>query len=236
MRFNALKEEEYQLMKKANFRFILYGMESGNQKTLDKLDKGIKVNDIINGAKIASSAGLEVHATIMLGYPWESLKDAKKTIALAKYCFQKGYFNTMQATIVIPYPGTPLWKECKEKKWLLTEEYERYDMREPIMKTPFPAKEIYELEQELYSSFMTPQYIIRKILSIRSWHDFTYLFYMARKLLGHLLDFNPNQTRTSFFSLVFWQDTFRVFGKHLFKDKTAATSIVNPRNTDRSTF
>ena len=29
-------------MAKAGFRFILYGMESANQKTLDKLDKGNK--------------------------------------------------------------------------------------------------------------------------------------------------------------------------------------------------
>ncbi|MDO8609167.1 MAG: radical SAM protein, partial [bacterium] len=72
MRFNAIKQDLYYLMKKANFRFILYGMESGNQKTLDKLDKGIKVEEIIEGSRMASKAGLEPHATIMLGYPWES--------------------------------------------------------------------------------------------------------------------------------------------------------------------
>lgn len=216
MRFNAINQELYNLMKKANFRFLLYGMESGNQKTLDKIDKGIKVQDIINGAKMASCAGLEPHATVMLGYPWETYKDAKKTIKLAKECFDKGYFNTMQATITIPYPGTPLYRECKEKGWLLTEDYERFDMREPVMKTPFPAEKIYELEQELYSSFMTPKYIFRKIISVRSMHDFLYLFYMAKKLLGHLLDFDPNQTKASFLSFSFWKDTVKSFSKHLF--------------------
>lgn len=217
MRFNAISQDLYYLMKEANFRFILYGMESGNQKTLDKLDKGIKVKDIVSGGMMASKAGLEVHATIMLGYPWESYKDAKKTIKLAKECFDKGYFNTMQATITIPYPGTPLWKECKEKKWLITEDYERYDMREPIMTTPYPKEKIYDLEQELYSAFMTPKYIFRKIVSIRSFHDFTYLFYMAKKLIGHLLDFDPNQTKVSIFSLNFWRNaSSKLFG-HLFK-------------------
>jgi len=217
MRFNAINQELYHLMKKANFRFILYGMESANQKTLDRIEKGIKVKDIINGAKMASSAGLEPHATIMLGYPWESYKDSKRTIKLAKYCFEKGYFNTMQATIIIPYPGTALWKQCKENNWLLTEDYERYDMREPVMKIPFPQEKIYELEQELYSAFMTPRYVIRKIVSIRNLHDFLYLFYMAKKLLGHLLDFDPNQTKVSMFSLAFWKNaSSKLFG-HLFK-------------------
>ena len=217
MRFNAIKQDLYYLMKKANFRFILYGMESGNQKTLDKLDKGVKVDEIINGGRMASKAGLDVHATIMLGYPWETLADAKKTIKLAKDCFKKGYFNTMQATITIPYPGTPLWKECREKGWLLTEDYDRYDMREPVMKTPFPAERIYELEQELYSAFMSPQYIFRKILSVRSPHDFLYFFYMGKKLLGHLLDFDPNQTKVNFISFAFWKNSFNALYKNLSK-------------------
>lgn len=225
MRFNAINQDLYHLMKKANFRFILYGMESGNQYTLDKIQKGIKVKDIINGSRMASIAGLEPHATIMLGYPWESYKDAKRTIDLAKYCFEKGYFNTMQATITIPYPGTPLWKECKQKGWLLTEDYNRYDMREPVMKIPFPKEKIMELEQELYSSFMTPKYIIRKILSIRNFHDFKYLFYMAWKLLAHLLDFDPNQTKVNFFSFSFWKNASKSLGKHFFKTKTKVVNL-----------
>ncbi len=220
MRFNALTQEYYNLMGKAGFRFILYGMESANQKTLDKLDKGTKEADTINGSRMATKAGLEPHATIMLGYPWESYKDAQRTIEVAKYCFKRGYFTTMQATIVIPYPGTPLFRECKEKGWLLTEDYERYDMREPVMKTPFPKEKIYELEQELYSSFMTPQYIMRRIASVRSFHDFKYFFYMAWKLLAHLLDFDPNQTKVNIISLAFWKNAIKSLAGHFFKGKT----------------
>lgn len=221
MRFNALNQEYYNLMVKAGFRFILYGMESGNQKTLDKLDKGTKEEDTINGARMAARAGLEPHATIMLGYPWESYEDAKRTIEVAKYCFKKGYFNTMQATIVIPYPGTPLWKECKETGWLLTDDYEDYDMRRPVMKIPFALEKFLALEQDLYSTFLSPQYMARKILSIRSLHDFMYLFYMAKKLFGHLLDFDPNQTKVSFTSWAFWKNAAKRLGGHFVRVKTA---------------
>jgi len=221
MRFNAVNQEYYDLMGKAGFRFILYGMESGNQKTLDKLDKGTKEADAINGPRMARNAGLDPHITIMLGYPWESYEDAKRTIEIAKYAFKKGYYETMQATIVIPYPATPLWKQCKENGWLLTEDYDDYDMRQPVMKTPFPKEKILELEQDLYSAFMTPQYITRKLLGIRSLHDFMYLFYMGRKLIGHLLDFDPNQTKVSFFSPKFWKNAISTLGKHLITPKTS---------------
>lgn len=221
MRFNALNQEYYDFMGKARFRFILYGMESGNQKTLDKLDKGTKEADAINGPRMAKKAGLDPHITIMLGYPWETYEDARRTIEIAKYAFKKGYYETMQATIVIPYPGTPLYKECKEKGWLLTDNYEDFDMRRAVMKTPFPVEKIYELEQELYSCFMTPQYVMRKILGIRSLHDFMYLFYMGKKLIGHLLDFDPNQTKVNYASPMFWKNaTIKLF-KHFFTPKTS---------------
>ena len=221
MRFNAINQEFYDLMGKAGFRFILYGMESGNQKTLDKLDKGTKEADAINGPRMARKAGLDPHITIMLGYPWETYEEAKRTIAIAKYAFKKGYYETMQATIVIPYPGTPLYKECKEKGWLLTDDYDDFDMRQPVMKTPFPHEKLLELEQELYSSFMTPQYITRKLLSIRSPHDFMYLFYMGKKLIGHLLDFDPNQEKVSFVSPKFWKNAFMKLSKTFMTPKTS---------------
>jgi radical SAM superfamily enzyme YgiQ (UPF0313 family) len=177
MRLNALSQEYYDLMGKANFRFILYGMESGNQETLDRLDKGMQVHQIEEGARMAKKAGLEPHLTIMLGYPWETEEMARNTIAVAKHCFDKGYVDTMQATITIPYPGTPLYTECIEKDWLLVDpdDYEAFDMRGPVMKIPFEKEVLFELTQELYSSFATPKFIIRKILSVRSYTDAKFL-------------------------------------------------------------
>lgn len=221
MRFNAISNQElYDLMGRAGFRFILYGMESGNQKTLDRLQKGTKEKDAIIGPAMARKAGLDPHITIMLGYPWESYKDARRTIETAKYALKKGIYETIQATIVIPYPGTPLYRECKEKGWLLTEDYERFDMREPVMKIPFDHKKLLELEQELYSTFMTPQYIFRKLARIRTFHDIKYLFYMAYKLLGHMLDFNPEQKDNKFTSISFIKNTLNKLIVHFTTPKT----------------
>jgi len=206
MRLNALTQEYYDLMGKANFRFILYGMESANQFTLDKLDKGLKVEEIEQGVKMARKAGLEPHLTIMLGYPWETEEMALNTINMAKDLFKKGYVETMQATIVIPYPGTPLYKECIEKDWLTVDptDYEAFDMRAPVMKVPFSNERLYELTQSLYSAFFSPQYIFRRVIGVRDLNDVKFLFYSAWKLLAHLLDFDKNQTKISWWSPKFW--------------------------------
>jgi len=193
MRLNALKQEHYDLMGKANFRFILYGMESANQYTLDHLDKGLKVEQIEEGVRMAKKGGLDPHLTIMMGYPWETYEDARKTVDLAKKCFKKGYVDTLQATVVIPYPGTPLWKECKKEGWLLTEDYDDYDMRKPVMKSTLTEKQVLELTQDLYKSFLSPKFMMRKITEIRNLDDIKFLFMAGRRFLGHMMDFSPKQ-------------------------------------------
>jgi len=225
MRLNALTQEYYDLMKQANFRFILYGMESGNQYTLDKLDKGLKVEEIENGVRMAKKAGLEPHLTIMLGYPWETEEMANNTINLAKKLFKKGYVDTMQATIVIPYPGTPLYKECIEKDWLLVspQEYEAFDMRGPVMKVPFSREKLMELTQELYSSFFSASYIFRKILSVRNKDDIKFFVFSAWKLIGHLLDFDKDQTKVSFWSPKFIVNSI----KKLLNNQKKTDSLVS---------
>lgn len=193
MRFGMLTQDDWNLMGKAGFRFILFGLESANQKTLDKIDKGIKVADIEKGLRMAKNAGLQPHITTMMGYPWESRDDAQKTINLAKEMFHKGYVDTLQATIVIPYPGTPLYKYCKENNLLRFADYARFDQREQVMKSPLSTKDVQELTSELYKSFVTPKFIARKIVSIRSWEDVKFLSRAAGKVLGHLTDFSSKK-------------------------------------------
>jgi radical SAM superfamily enzyme YgiQ (UPF0313 family) len=193
MRVNAVSAAQYKLMKKAGFRFILYGLESANQKTLDRINKGIKAEQIEQGAMLAKQAGLEPHLTAMIGYPWESLEDAERTIALAKRIFEKGFADSLQATIVIPYPGTRLFKECKKNAWLLTEDWERFDMREPVMRTPMSKEQVVMLTNELYKVFFTPKYLLRKILGIRGFSDLAFFSRGAKALLGHLKDFSGGE-------------------------------------------
>lgn len=191
MRLKALNQKEYDLMGKAGFRFILYGLESANQKTLDRICKNLSVAEIEKGVAMAKKGGLEPHITTMMGYPWETKEDAQRTIDLSKKLFEKGYVDTLQATIVIPYPGTPLFYECKKNGWLNTENWDDYDQRMAIMKSPLTNEDIKELTQGLYKSFISPKFILRKIVGIRSLTDIKFLFRAGGKVLGHLMDFSP---------------------------------------------
>ena len=88
---------DYRMMKAAGFRMVLFGLESANQDTLDKVNKGVKVEDykyIIEAAQ----AGLEPHVCVIFGYPWETDKDAVNTLRLVHWLLRKGYAKTAQAS------------------------------------------------------------------------------------------------------------------------------------------
>ena len=193
MRFNALTLEEYILMKKANFRLLKFGLESANQKTLDKLNKGIKIKDIIEGCKLAKKAGLTVHLTMILGHHWETKKEALTTFKLAKKLMISGTADVLQSTVVIPYPGTPLWKEALENKWFRFDprDYERYDMSEPVLKTVnMNPKEVLETCNKVYTIFMSPRYILQQLKRINSFEDIKYTLRGVKAVFGHMKDFS----------------------------------------------
>lgn len=200
MRARALNQEQYNLMGKANFRFLLYGLESANQKTLDMIDKGMTAQELIDAVRMAKKAGLEPHVTTMIGYPWETKEEAQKTIDVTKMLFDEGSVDTMQATVVIPYPGTPLYQQCKENGWLLTEDYDDFDQRSQIMKCPMTEEEVKEMTQGLYKVFFSPKYVVRKLTNIRTIEDLKFIKYGAQKVMGHLLDFKHEEKKKEYVS------------------------------------
>ena len=191
MRFNSgLTQKNYDLMGKANFRFILYGLESASQDTLDKLDKNLKVEQIEPNLRMAKNAGLRPHVTVMVGYPWEKEEDIGKTICFVKNLFKKGLVDTMQATVVIPYPGTPLFKDCQKNGWLKTKDWNEYDMRSPVMKAGVSDERLLEAVRELYSaSIWNKTFILNTIKQLKSIDGIKYVSFQGMKYLGKLLEF-----------------------------------------------
>ena len=196
MRFGALTRDDYRLMKKAGFRMLLFGVESGSQATLDRLNKGTTVEGIVNECRVSREEGLEPHITIMVGYPWETRQNALSTLNLAKTLMERGWAVTLQSTIVIPYPGTKLYAEAVENGWFRIDpkDYDRFDMKEPVLSTPdMTPDEVMKICDEIYKVFLSPKYLLKQLVRIRSLRDFKYSVKGAAKVLGHVKDFARNE-------------------------------------------
>jgi len=193
MRFGALSREDYRLMSKSGFRMLLFGVESASQLTLDRLNKGIRVEDIVKECRVAREEGIEPHITIMVGYPWETREDAKRTLKLARMLMEKGWAISLQSTVVMPYPGTRLYEEALENGWFRVDpkDYDCFDMTQPVLNTvDMEPEEVMKTCDDIYRVFLSPRYMFKQLIRIRSWRDVKYSVKGAVKVLGHVKDFS----------------------------------------------
>ena len=196
MRFGYRDQKNYDKMKKAGFRLLKFGLESANQKTLEMLDKDVDVTKIEQECRDIKKAGLTVHLTMMVGYPWETKEDALNTLRLAKNLMHKGYADVLQSTVVMPYPGTALWRQAIEHKWFRPEfdhtNYDNYDMTMPVMKTPdMNPKEVMAICDNIYKDiFLKPKYIYQHLKKIRTVDDIKYTLRGVKAVMGHVKDFS----------------------------------------------
>lgn len=194
MRFGKLDGDAYRLMRQAGFRLVLFGLESANQETLDRLDKALTVEQIREGARLASHAGLDVHVTVMFGYAWEDEAAIEQTVRLARWLLRKGYTYTLQCTMVVPYPGTPLFRQLRDDGLLTTLDWADYDMRTAVIKTPVPEAVIKEAVRRVYKGFLLPETLLRRALTTRHpIEDLRFYWRGFRSLAGHLKDFKNRE-------------------------------------------
>ena len=93
---------DYRAMKEAGFRMVLFGIESANDYTLTKINKGVTSKDIVKYIIQAHSAGLEPHVCAIVGFPWETDSMAEKTLKLVHWLLRKGYAKTAQMSLYSP--------------------------------------------------------------------------------------------------------------------------------------
>ena len=99
-----------EVMKEGGLRLLLVGYESGNQKILHNIKKGLLVDVAKRFSKDCHELGIIVHGTFILGLPGETKETIKETLEFAKEVNP----HTIQVSLAAPYPGTFLYNQAKE--------------------------------------------------------------------------------------------------------------------------
>jgi radical SAM superfamily enzyme YgiQ (UPF0313 family) len=166
-RVNLVDKELLELMKKAGCWSIHYGVESGNQRLLDLIDKGITLEQVKKAFKLTREAGIEIKAFFMLGLPTETKEESMKTIEFSKEIDP----DWVQFTITTPYPGTKLYDITKKDHTLKSFKWENYqtwagwsDKELVYVPEGRDEKELKELQKYAMRSFyLRPKFILRQI-------------------------------------------------------------------------
>jgi len=103
-----------EVLRDNGLRLLLVGYESGNQRILNNIKKGLRLDVARQFTRDAKSLGITIHGTFILGLPGETHETIQETVRFA--CEIEP--DTIQVSLAAPYPGTALHREAQERGWL----------------------------------------------------------------------------------------------------------------------
>ena len=146
-------------MRKANCQLVNFGVESGSQKILDAMKKGITVEQNEKAIKWAKEAGLSVTVSLIIGYPGETQETLKQTIDFMK----KTEPDDIYLFLATPYPNTELHETVVDMGWKMSQDWNDYEMQTATFENKdFAFGRINNIREIFYNQLYSPSYILRQ--------------------------------------------------------------------------
>jgi len=172
-------------LKNAGMNTLYYGVESGSQRVLNLMKKGITLKQAENAVKSAKNVGLNVLASFIIGYPGETEEEMNKTIDFSI----KLDPDYSQYSILTPFPGTPIYHDLKKKGLIDTENWGTYTVMKPVLKYEKMGltKKLVERKLALaYLKFYTrPNYLLKHRHMLRVMIETLLRSFVLPKLQGN---------------------------------------------------
>lgn len=130
-RVDTVDEKMIGMMRKAGCDIIGFGIESGSQTMLDKMKKGITLNQSRRAVALCNQYGIKTLLFFILGLPWDTKKTIRETIDFAKEL--PGTFYNFG--IAYPFPGTEFAEIAKKNNLLAKDSLYGFNYARPIVKT-----------------------------------------------------------------------------------------------------
>ncbi|MCB2220239.1 MAG: B12-binding domain-containing radical SAM protein [Bacteroidetes bacterium] len=147
-----LKDDSIKAMAESGLDIVWVGAESGSQKVLDAMDKGIKIEQIYEARKKLKEHGVRVAFFLQFGYPGETKQD----ILLTEKMLFDLMPDDMGISVSYPLPGTKFHEMVKEDlkqkaNWTDSDELAL------MFKNTYPAEFYKRLHRYLHKKFRKRQ-------------------------------------------------------------------------------
>jgi len=165
-RADTISKERLEWMKRAGCWIIGFGIESGDQKSLDLMKKKTTLEDANTSILLCKEYGIKTYTLFLIGLPWDNRETIKKTIKFARH-LDGDYIDI---NIAYPLPGTEMFEMAKKENLFNETNIYGYDYSKPLIKTRYlSTEELVSMRKwALLSFYLRPHYIIKTIASIRS--------------------------------------------------------------------
>jgi hopanoid biosynthesis associated radical SAM protein HpnJ len=113
----TVPKETLKVLKDCGLRLLTVGFESGDQKILNNVKKGITIERSREFMKTARELGILVHGAFILGLPGETARTIEETM---RFALEMDPYS-IQVSLVAPYPGTELYAQGLREGWIVRE-------------------------------------------------------------------------------------------------------------------
>jgi len=176
---NQVDRPLLQAFKDAGCWAVLFGAESGVQKNLNTIRKGITLEQIQKAVRTAQDVGLNVSTPFLFGIPGETFEEGLRTIDFAVR------LNPDMANFhaITPFPGTYLYDNL-ERFGTISDDLSDFTYQGAafIPKT-MTRDDIHRLRQIAFRTFyLRPSFLFKKLLHLRTMHDVRMVMKSMRSL------------------------------------------------------
>jgi anaerobic magnesium-protoporphyrin IX monomethyl ester cyclase len=109
LRADGVDSDSARALAAAGCRTAWIGAESGSQRILDAMEKGIRVDQIVDATRHLRSNAIQVGFFLQFGYPGETLVDIERTIDLVRHCRP----DDIGVSVSYPLPGTVFFERVR---------------------------------------------------------------------------------------------------------------------------
>lgn len=165
-RIDSVDEDMLRCMKQAGCHQILYGVEAASPEILHNIGKRANPELAEHKIQLTKKAGIDVRISLMLGNPGETEQTMRETLDYAiRVDPVVAMFN-----ITTPFPGTEMFDWAEKNGYLLTRNWEDYDLAHPVMNLPtVSAEKVQEFYGKAYRKFfLRPRYIVKRAARLTS--------------------------------------------------------------------
>ena len=129
---------------------LYFGVESASQETLNRIGKKITIEQVERVFRWKKEIGGFATASFILGFPWETIDDMKRTVDFAI----KLDPDYAQFTVLTPYPGTPLFEYAKRHGLIEDWNWEHYTTVRAVMRGfHFTRQQLQKMLKYAYRKF-----------------------------------------------------------------------------------
>jgi anaerobic magnesium-protoporphyrin IX monomethyl ester cyclase len=155
-RVDLVSRELLRKMRAAGCKTIWFGGESGSQRILDKVNKGVSLEETEKAFRICREEGIQTACSFLLGIPGEKVSEMEATFKFAR----KLDPDWCKFNIYVAVPGSSLYREVMEKGL-----YDRVEDFAAYVKTDeFNYESLLEIQGRFHRNFnRSPKRVLRKI-------------------------------------------------------------------------